>query len=246
MGTDDGVQPCEGLETAKRKVIEGLGTVGTNTFNPHGKYRYVSIDRYFEVVAHLAAQYGITWVVRETSACLTQTAGKDIAMFRYEVDVYFGDHILRGYDSHTILHPLQGPQTSGSAKSYANKLFMRNMFFVATGEEDADSVSPKSLEEEFPDRAEATPYREQAPPLNSTDEAMVKVNGQPQLVEGGWNVVEKVLKELVFDKCTSDDDVKGAFTENSDVLQDMKVDAPDAYQRVIDHIRQVREGLANA
>jgi hypothetical protein len=44
------------------------------------------------------------------------------------------------YDRISIFHPLQGAQTSGSAASYAEKLFMRKAFKVVTGEKDADAV----------------------------------------------------------------------------------------------------------
>jgi hypothetical protein len=58
--------------------------------------------------------------------------------FTYEFDLYFDNARIPNFFSCTIYHPFTGAQTSGSSMSYAEKLFMRSVFKIQTGEGDAD------------------------------------------------------------------------------------------------------------
>ena len=110
-----------------------------NDKNAFQNYSYVSIDDYYLNVPKIALSKGLTWIIREVDTkpfTLTGKKGPETAMiFTYEVDlVHVDGHYIRGYDRISIYHPAQGAQTSGSARSYADKLFMRTAFKIATGE----------------------------------------------------------------------------------------------------------------
>jgi hypothetical protein len=118
--------------------------------NQHGGYAYVSIDDYFEQAAAVAHDNGLSWSMREVSSETVvvgekMVAGKAVPTWafkvKYEFDLMHVSGVyLESFFSTTILHPLQGAQTAGSAMSYAAKLFMRNVFTVVTGEQDADAT----------------------------------------------------------------------------------------------------------
>lgn len=126
--------------------------------NAHGNYAYVSIDDYFEQAAKVAHTHGLTWAVRETGSELVvvgekQVGGKAVPQwamkFTYEVDLMHDSGVrIEEFFSASIIHPLQGAQTAGSAMSYVAKLFMRNTFSIVTGEKDADATAPGFVEED--------------------------------------------------------------------------------------------------
>jgi hypothetical protein len=126
-----------------------VGNLGKAAFNPHGRYKYVSIDTYYEKVAAAAAANGLAWVANETKFDLLPDVGKTgIIRATYAVTLMHssGDY-LPNFSSITIVHPIQGAQTVGSAMSYLDKVFMRQLFSVATGEAgaDADETNPEDL-----------------------------------------------------------------------------------------------------
>ena len=119
--------------------------------NQHGGYQYVSIDDYYEKAASVAHKQGLNWTIRELSSEKVMVGEKVGAggvvvpvhalKIAYEVDLmHTSGVILDGFFAGSILHPLQGAQTAGSAMSYVAKLFMRAVFNIVTGEQDADAT----------------------------------------------------------------------------------------------------------
>ena len=111
--------------------------------NNSGGYNFVGIDEYYATVSKIAAKNGIAWTIREESVGEIQYVGpkeRAVARFTYAADVYFGGIIYNDFWKGSVIHPYQGAQTSGSALSYADKMFQRTTFKVQTGEGDADSA----------------------------------------------------------------------------------------------------------
>ncbi|CAB4169679.1 Essential recombination function protein [uncultured Caudovirales phage] len=120
---------------------EQIGSLGKSAMNPHGRYKYVSIDSYYEKVSTTAAKNGLAWVVSETGFEVMSEVGKTgIIKATYDVALMHssGAYIPK-FTTLTIIHPIQGAQTVGSAMSYLDKVFMRQLFSVATGEKDSDA-----------------------------------------------------------------------------------------------------------
>lgn len=138
-------------ETIKAIIAtrEQVGSLGKSAMNPHGRYKYVSIDTYYEKVAVAAAKNGLSWIASETDFQIMPEVGKTgIIKATYNVSLMHtsGDYI-RDFTTLTIMHPIQGAQTVGSAMSYLDKVFMRQLFSVATGEKDgdADETNPADI-----------------------------------------------------------------------------------------------------
>ena len=128
---------------------EQVGSLGKSAMNPHGRYKYVSIDTYYEKVAVAAAKNGLSWIASESDFQIMPDVGKTgIIKATYNVSLMHvkGDFI-KDFTTLTIIHPIQGAQTVGSAMSYLDKVFMRQLFSVATGEKDgdADETNPADI-----------------------------------------------------------------------------------------------------
>jgi hypothetical protein len=113
--------------------------------NEFAKFKYVPIDSYYAAIPPLALKNGLFWRCRETEV---GSEGKTFK-FRYAFDlIHEGGATVEGYDIVTIYHPAQGAQSSGSARSYADKLFMRTAFKCVTGERDSEYFN-REPEEDF-------------------------------------------------------------------------------------------------
>ena len=119
------------------KTSRELGTLGKDDFNPHAKYKYVSIDKYYEKVPSAALANGLYWMGKQVGF---KGLNDKYVSFDYEFDLYHqnGEKWEKFYTT-TIIHPIQGAQTSSSADSYAEKSFMRRTFKIITGEKDAEA-----------------------------------------------------------------------------------------------------------
>ena len=129
-------------------VSNEIPSLDKSDTNPHARYKYVPIDGFYKEVATIAKKHGLLWNVKEVGCEVvgnssTKSGPVPVFRYRYEFDIYDKDgNYAPCFASISILHPLQGPQTSGSAMSYAEKLMMRSVFKVVTGERDADEVDP--------------------------------------------------------------------------------------------------------
>lgn len=117
--------------------------------NPHGGYTYASIDAYYLHIAKAATECGLIWRTRETEYTLLdgygRTKDRTFVKAKFAVDLYAGGSELPEYMTCTIVMPLDGAQTTGQLFSYADKVFMRVAFAVATGEADADAGKPEAV-----------------------------------------------------------------------------------------------------
>lgn len=124
------------------KIRKAVPSIKHDADNKHDSYTYVSIDRYYAGVASVISQHGLVWRTRQVGFELMdgQGKGRDRVYVRatFAYDLYMGDTKIEDYMTVPIIAPLTGAQTTGTVFSYAEKVFMRVAFCVATGEEDAD------------------------------------------------------------------------------------------------------------
>lgn len=108
--------------------------------NKFQKYKFVSIDDYYEKVASQITAGGVFWVTTELSSIVHELENSVIIITKYEFNVFDTEDDENSIVIHlSVAHPFQGAQTAGSSLSYADKLFMRSVFKVVTGEQDADA-----------------------------------------------------------------------------------------------------------
>lgn len=139
MSNQEIIEAIHALRTKVKRM-------GHDADNAHASYGYVSIDKYYETVAKMITNEGLVWRVRETNyEIVTGSTGKANAKVTYKYDLYKGSSSMEDYTQVTILLPITGAQTTGSAVSYAEKVFMRTLGCVPTGEEDADAQAPEAI-----------------------------------------------------------------------------------------------------
>lgn len=206
------------------KTRQDVGTLGKGTLNPHGNYKYVSIDRYYETVADAASKNGLMWVIREDDITLNANMGKTgVLQARYVIDIYHDSgEMIESFSAISILHPIQGAQTIGSAMSYVDKVFMRQTFAVATGEKDidADATNPGDLDIKPAPNAAAKPA-----------EKTIDLPGE----EGNWDMVEQIFVHFIPTAKTYDE-LKEFWNAdiNTNALNHLKTGSPDQYARVVE------------
>jgi hypothetical protein len=209
------------------KTRQDVGTLGKGTLNPHGNYKYVSIDRYYETVADAASKNGLMWIIREEEIALNTNIGKTgVLQSKYMIDMYHeSGEVIEAFSVLSILHPIQGAQTIGSAMSYVDKVFMRQTFAVATGEKDidADATNPGAFDLDPPKPAPK--------PVAKAVEKPVDLPGE----EGDWNMVEQIFIQFIPTAKTYDE-LKEFWNadSNTNALNHLKAGSPDQYARVVE------------
>jgi hypothetical protein len=214
------------LDTAR-----GVGTLGKATLNPHGNYNYVSIDKFYENVARIANENGLNWVLRETLFEMLPNVGKTGAIrVSYAVDMmHEAGEVRLDFSQVSIIHPVQGAQTIGSLMSYADKVLMRQLFKVPTGEKDIDADETDShaldLGPTKPEQKKVSADKpSSAPPAPKID-----VPGE----EADWSAVEETFKNFIG-CCMTTDGLKEFWSENVKVLEGLKEGDPKMHKRVVD------------
>jgi hypothetical protein len=150
-------------------VTSEVNSLAKGVKNQHGGYNYVPIDNYYAEVGKVAAKHGLTWVLKVVGFEHLPNLGKSGAVnFTYTVDLLHssGDE-KNSFSALNILHPIQGAQSAGSAMSYADKVFMRQLFKIETGEQDADATDTNALN----GKPEAPKVEAPKPALSKEEEA---------------------------------------------------------------------------
>lgn len=143
-----------------------------NDHNGDAGFNFVSIDDYYEIIARMCVEFGLSWRVSEDSFELLDSPGGQLVRATYSFHVFTESH--EDYDSTkiSVVMPFSDAQTTGIAMSYAEKIFMRTTFKVVTGEKDADSLAkPKKKWGAKEPKAEVKPGN--TAPQTMTSEEMI-------------------------------------------------------------------------
>jgi hypothetical protein len=249
------------------KTVREVPQLGKADRNQFAKYSYVSIDKYYEIVAKIAASNGLVWQPREVECEILPNTGKDGAIKAvYAFDLYHEDGESReNYASFTIIHPIQGAQTAGSAMAYAEKLFMRSCFKVQTGEQDADATNPDDLKtaarqlpevkkvlESFPD-ATVTDVRPKGTAVPADPSPKVAVIARTE-ADGtiilktdttDWKSAAEVL-QMGLAACKNVNEIKSLWTKNIAVIEKMGEADADTHAAVRSAFNSRRAELKKA
>lgn len=202
------------IETRSR-----VGQLGKSEMNPHGRYKYVSIDTYYEKVALAAAKNGLSWVANEIDFKYMPDSGKTgVIQVTYQMGLmHSSGEYIPDFSRLTIIHPVQGAQTVGSAVSYLDKVFMRQLFSVATGEKDsdADETDPGLL----------TPTKAQDKPKEKPSES------SPDIKAGVAQIADIFTAFLPMAETV--EDLNQFWADNVDGRDFLKKNDEDAFKRVL-------------
>lgn len=141
-------KPKNELVVATCAVMAEVKRLSKGARNAHGNYEYTTVDDMKDSLRPLLAQHGLDVRISEAEWCIDRLeakSGPQVAA-RFVFDVVLR-HVSGSEDPPeriTILLPHTGAQTTGAARSYAVKEWLKSRFLVSTGERDeADSSAPQ-------------------------------------------------------------------------------------------------------
>lgn len=114
--------------------------------NQYENFSFVKIDDYYEKIAPILLDHGFFW---NLTCDDVQVLFDNIMLwkirvrFQLEADESVRNNVYMGETVIPVVHHYDGPQTTGIVFSYADKIFLRTMFKIVTGEKDADSSAKR-------------------------------------------------------------------------------------------------------
>ncbi len=128
------------IANALFQIQSQIGTLGYDSNNDFAKYKYVSIDKYYEKMRPLMNEAGIMIIPDELESSLSE----DRKLYRalYQFTILHKDGATWNFPiRRSITLPFTGAQSAGSALSYVEKIAMRTIFKINSGErDDADML----------------------------------------------------------------------------------------------------------
>lgn len=194
---------------AVKRQIERIGKDETNAF---AKFKYASVDQFYEAVGPLMAQAGLFDLVQEVdlNVEMREVQQENGAIKKslwltanYEIWMYHESGCQFGPIPRKIIVPATGPQAFGSGQSYVEKYFLRALFKIPTGEADADAERQEGIP--------ARPQRENAKPWAAWLEAMYTALEKIETIERLDAVLAKNRQPI-------DDLRKASFNEGQALL----------------------------
>lgn len=146
------------LNAAVAVVMEGIHRLKKSDTNEHGKYKFVSVDDFKDLVRPLMASNGLSLSMTEIDYQLETLQTKNGPQVNAKITYEFKLRHISGETDEperaTIMLQHTGAQTAGAAKSYAIKEYLKGRFLVSTGDKDmieggadADAFRPQEYTE---------------------------------------------------------------------------------------------------
>ena len=175
------------IAAAVVKVMSGIKRLekeGTNTFQ---RYKYTSVDQFFEAVGPLMAEAQIFTLVLESSMevdrreTIDERSGQPkVSMWMiatYDIYLYHATGTFFGPILRSIQVPASGAQSYASAMSFIEKYFLRSLFKIPTGDaeidvEDRRDLPPRSSGRSPPRPTPATITQDQASTISDALKAL--------------------------------------------------------------------------
>lgn len=132
-------------------VMKEIGTLVRDANNQHGNYSYASTDAFFKMVSPLMVKAGLMLIVHEVGWEIREISNKrgeirPLLFITFEFHWIHTSGASLNAGRRTVNVDAGGAQQWGQAQSYAVKQFLRASFLIPTGEADADSEAPFTME----------------------------------------------------------------------------------------------------
>jgi len=132
------------IANAIAQAMKGVSKLRKSEKNDHGRYRYASIDDFLEDLRPKLAENGLSVISdevhREHFTIQEKNGPATFAFYKFAFYIAHSEcNFTYGPIHRTVDVRFVGPQTSGQAQSYCEKMFLRSLLKVATGDQDADS-----------------------------------------------------------------------------------------------------------
>jgi hypothetical protein len=134
-------------------VMSEIHRLGKDDRNDHGKYAYVSVDKVKDAIRPLLVKNGLDVRVTEVShdfvTLESRNGSSTQARYSYSILLRHESGEADDPDVITICLPHTGAQTSGAARSYAVKEWIKGRFMLSTGEKDEAADADSHKQEEY-------------------------------------------------------------------------------------------------
>lgn len=142
---DDHLMPMPpAIAKAIIQIKKTVTTLGADQRNDHGKYPYVTVDKFYDIIGRKMASEGLALVIDETAAEVRDgKSGNPWLFTQYSMAFVHESGAMSPPMRRSCALPISGPQAFGAAQSYIEKQFLRQVFKIPTGEQDADAVAPE-------------------------------------------------------------------------------------------------------
>lgn len=125
--------------TAVMLDVKRLKKADNNAF---AKYRYTSVDDFKDALRPMLSERGLSARMTETSCEILEgkSADKRDAKFAFAITLEHTSGVVSEPENITVILPYVGAQTTGQARSYALKEWLKSRFMASSGDsEDADA-----------------------------------------------------------------------------------------------------------
>jgi hypothetical protein len=219
-------------------VKKQIKQIGSDERNEHGRYNYVSVDKFYDRFGKMMAEAGLALIIDETDSDI-KAGGKEGNAWlfaHYELRFVHESGAVSPSLRRSLAMPISGPQAYGAAQSYIEKQFLRQVFKIPTGEKDADETA----------QTDAPPPRQapRAGMVRAADVPPQKANGNSTVLPvSAEEPPEMRLKRAAVQLATS---IAKAPTDHVlDVLMDDARDDLAAMEKVQEPIFKFSDGVVN-
>lgn len=230
------------------KVKKQVKQLGKDERNQFAKFNYVSVDKFYDVIGRMMAEAGIfvitdeVGIAAEKRETVTESGQVKSAVWitaTYELALFHETGVEYGPIHRTIMVQATGPQAFGSGMSYVEKYFLRSLFKVPTGEEDADAAPQEGVPEGGPParRApprQAAPASKPAPVAPPTDLIPHELSATGNWVDWGGRFVAAIKVARTMEE------LDAWILANNDHLSSCQTLAPKVYDRIMANIDDMR------
>lgn len=123
-------------------TIKPLEKDGDNKFQ---KYKYVSVDQFYELVGRAMASAGIFLMAFENKIEVHDRGNASWLSVVFDLFVYHESGAEFGPIQRTTQVVASGPQSYASAQSFVEKYFLRALFKIPTGDSEPDAEEKRTL-----------------------------------------------------------------------------------------------------
>lgn len=222
------------IADAVKKATAEIGKLIKTDKNEYANYAYAPIDAYYERAVPIISKHGLKLDAEEIDC---QHLGGDYLLYRYRGVLTFKDGRRFEVGLMSVPHPVTGPQTAGSAQSYADKALMRRFFKIATGEADGDQVKQKESRFKAVDNTAVRPVA----PVRSAARTPTKPR-VPELAPEKRPTMPEDFVRLVREIDT-DDGLNTLWAQCSDFIDNLKDTEPREFRWVRALFRQRKDEI---
>lgn len=177
------------LSNAVCNVMTEIRRLSKEDRNKHGSYDFTSVDDFKDAIRPLMAKHGLSLHVSQTAFQMIEYISgkgdkKSVAQFDMAITLHHKSGKKAKPENMTVALPFTGAQTSGAARSYAVKEWMKSRFLVSSG----DAQDEADLLEQSREGLRLS--KQEARPLTSdlNEELRKLVEGRDRVaLETWWN-----------------------------------------------------------